>query len=70
MKALRPSFGLQTRLMLTFLLLVCLIVAAFLLLVLNALQSEEQQIFEACGVYRRAPCRGYPQYQRVGHPLF
>ena len=41
------AFRLQTRLTLTFLLLVCLIVAAFLLLVLNALQSEEQQIFEA-----------------------
>ena len=41
------AFRLQTRLTLTFLLLVCVIVAAFLLLVLNALQSEEQQIFEA-----------------------
>ena len=47
MRAFRPSFSLQTRLTLTFLLLVCLIVAAFLLLVLNVMQSEEQRTFEA-----------------------
>ena len=41
------AFRLQTRLTLTFLLLVCLIVAAFLLLVLNVVQSEEQRIFES-----------------------
>src|SRR6516162_9071413 len=47
MRAFRPSVRLQTRLTLTFLLLVCLIVAAFLLLVLNVVQSEEQRIFES-----------------------
>jgi signal transduction histidine kinase len=47
MRAFRPSFSLQTRLTLTFLFLVCLMVAAFLLLALNVLQSEEQRAFEA-----------------------
>jgi signal transduction histidine kinase len=42
-----PSLRLQTKLTLTFLLLVCLMVAAFLFLVLNRLQSEEQRAFEA-----------------------
>ncbi len=47
MRPFMPSFRLQTKLTLTFLLLVCLMVAAFLLLVLNVLQSDEQRIFEA-----------------------
>ncbi len=47
MSVFRLSIGLQTKLTLTFLLLVCLMVAAFLSVALNVVQSDEQRAFEA-----------------------
>jgi signal transduction histidine kinase len=50
MRALMPFVRLQTKLTLTFLALVCLMVAAFLSLVLNVVRSDEQRTFEARAV--------------------
>jgi signal transduction histidine kinase len=47
MRQFRFSIGLQTKLTLTFLLLVCLMAAAFLFVALNAVQLEERRAFEA-----------------------